>query len=175
MALFTHKSKKSVNLHKSTSVKRGFTLLETMLAVGLLVIVSLVVYQGFVSTMQLTKNTSLFEKSGNISAGVINNSLQNSNAAPSVTPSQGLFLQNSGTYAFQRVVSVTVYKAVTATNTNYGDPKYYENPTNTTNRSGFTFQGPLCPNDHTELKWYLRTDGSGTYSLFCPKGDYTVP
>lgn len=164
------------SLYRSpASGRRGFTLLETMLAVGILVILTLIVYQGFVSTMQLTKNTSLYEKSGNLSTGVINTSLQNANTAPSIAPSQGLYLDNSGTYSFERVVSVTVYKGVTSVNTNYGDPLYYENSSKSTNRSGFTFQAPLCPNDHTELKWYLRTDGSGTYSLFCPKGDHTEP
>ena len=45
--------------------KSGFTLLETLISVALLLILILIVDWGFVSTMKFSANTSAFEKAGN--------------------------------------------------------------------------------------------------------------
>ena len=44
---------------------RGFTLLETLLAVAILLILVGIVYQGIVSTMRFSANTAAFEKAAN--------------------------------------------------------------------------------------------------------------
>ena len=41
----------------------GFTLLEVIISVALLLIVSLFIYQGFMSTIQYSANTSAYEMS----------------------------------------------------------------------------------------------------------------
>ncbi len=64
--------------HKS---KRGFTLLETMLSVALLLIITLIVYQGFMSTLKLSTNTANFQKSANSANSTANEALAFPNTA----------------------------------------------------------------------------------------------
>ena len=49
--------------------KRGFTLLETMLSVALMLIVSLIVYEGFMTTLNYAGDTALAERVSNQNAG----------------------------------------------------------------------------------------------------------
>ena len=49
--------------------KRGFTLLETMLAVALLLIVTLIAYEGFMTTLNYAGDTALAERVSNVNAG----------------------------------------------------------------------------------------------------------
>ena len=51
------------------SSKRGFTLLETMLAVALLLIVTLISYEGFMTTLNYAGDTALAERVSNVNAG----------------------------------------------------------------------------------------------------------
>lgn len=57
-----------------THAKKGFTLLETLLSVALLLILTMIVYQGFVSTLKLAANTANYQKSadyGNTDANLV--------------------------------------------------------------------------------------------------------
>ena len=49
--------------------KRGFTFLETMLSVALMLIVSLIVYEGFMTTLNYAGDTALAERVSNQNAG----------------------------------------------------------------------------------------------------------
>ncbi len=55
--------------------KRGFTLLETLLSVALLLILSLIVYQGFMTTLKLSTNTLNYQKSANTANSGANTAL----------------------------------------------------------------------------------------------------
>ena len=74
----------TVKLRKKT----GFSLLETMLAVALLLIVSLIVYQGLASTIKVSGNTALYERTGKEAASDANTIL-NSTSVAGYTPSSG--------------------------------------------------------------------------------------
>lgn len=65
---------------KHTS-KRGFTLLETLLSVALLLIITLIVYQGFMSTLKLSTNTANYQKSANVANSSANEALASPNTA----------------------------------------------------------------------------------------------
>ena len=45
--------------HVNRASKRGFTLLETMLSVALMLIVSLIVYEGFMTTLNYAGDTGI--------------------------------------------------------------------------------------------------------------------
>jgi len=64
---------------------RGFTLIETLLAVAILLILVLVVEEGFVSTLHIASNTALFEKTGNIADSQANAVLSNTSSVTPVT------------------------------------------------------------------------------------------
>lgn len=71
-----------IGFSKSTAAlrstrRRGFTLIETLLAVALLLIVVLIVYQGLATTMLFAENTSLFEQTGNKADSDANTALSN--------------------------------------------------------------------------------------------------
>ena len=55
--------------HVKMASKRGFTLLETMLAVALLLIVTLISYEGFMTTLNYAGDTALAERVSNVNAG----------------------------------------------------------------------------------------------------------
>jgi len=61
--------------------KHGFTLLETLLSVALLLIITLIVYQGFMSTLKLSTNTANYQKSANAANSTANLALANPNTA----------------------------------------------------------------------------------------------
>jgi len=123
----------------TVSGKGGFTLIETMLAIGLLVILVLVVSQGFVSTMQLSNNTGLFEKSGDSVAGQINTKLASAVINPLAIPDKAIHLEVAG--SFSKNLGVYVYKVTGTPNTSYGAAAYRETGYDSTNRSGFYYCG----------------------------------
>ncbi len=73
----------SINRSESTlqRTKRGFTLLETLLSVALLLIITLIVYQGFMSTLKLSTNTANYQKSANSANSSANQALESPNTA----------------------------------------------------------------------------------------------
>lgn len=73
-------TKRQSRIGKRTT-KRGFTLLETLLSVALLLIITLIVYQGFMSTLKLSTNTANYQKSANNANSAANQALASPNTA----------------------------------------------------------------------------------------------
>ncbi|MEI8200058.1 MAG: prepilin-type N-terminal cleavage/methylation domain-containing protein [Eubacteriales bacterium] len=120
--------------------KRGFTLVETVIAIGMLLVIVIIIYQGFLSTIQLSTNTANFQKAGDLAAGSVNRKI----ATASITsPTPALQAIHLGSPSFNKNLGVFAFKATPSPNTNYGDEKYREvSPTpSTTSRSGFWYSG----------------------------------
>lgn len=112
-------TKRSIRI-RSTG-RQGFTLLETLLAVAILLVLTIVVYQGFVSTMHVAANTAMFEQTGNIANSQANAALSGSSA---LTPSVGKVLLHSTGVTFDLSVDVNAYSAEPAPAGNFGGQSY---------------------------------------------------
>lgn len=154
--------------------KRGFTLLETILAVAMLTILVVIIYQGFASTMQYSTNTARLEKSANDANSQIHLFFANAgSSAP--TPSAGLYIYSvTPSYTFSVVLPITVIAATPTTALNYGDVTYRESTTlAASNRHGFAFAARFCPtHPGVQLLWYK--DKEGNYGLFCPEDNAII-
>ena len=114
---------KSTDALRSTR-RRGFTLIETLLAVALLLIVVLIVYQGLATTMLFAENTSLFEQTGNIADSDANTVLS---GGGSLTPVPGgeVILRCTSGYTFSLTLFVNTYSATpTPPAAPFGSQKY---------------------------------------------------
>ena len=118
------------------SNKHGFTLIETLLAVGLLAILVVIMYQGFASTLQMSANTAKFEQAGNVAAGKANVTVAATTGNPLVPPVMGI---KFGTYGTK--LGICVFKITGVPSTNFGDSQFKETMYNSTNRSGFYYSG----------------------------------
>ena len=157
----------------SASGQRGFTLIETLLSVAILLVLSFVVYQGFMATIKYSWNTTRFEKSVVANAGTVNQQLAGSSSS-SATPDKGIYLTwTIGGSTEAKVIGAQRYAAVPAVNDiNVGDSSYLESTSlDSSHQYGFSYLPPRCPNDNNELLWY--TDGSHYY-LICPLGDTQI-
>ncbi|MBN1892370.1 MAG: prepilin-type N-terminal cleavage/methylation domain-containing protein [Clostridiales bacterium] len=70
----------------------GFTLLEIMIAVALMLIVTIVVYRGFMASLQYTSNTVQFEKAAQAGVEEVNYDHSSGNSAD--TNDKGLYLDD---------------------------------------------------------------------------------
>ena len=145
--------------------RRGFTLIETMLAVGILLILSLVIYQGFSATIKYSWNTTRFEKSLITNAGAVNQKLAGSTIG-TPTPSVGIYLSwnggaNSKVLGGQQYAITPLVGAI-----NLGDSSYQESTSlASTHQYGFSYLPKRCPTDGSEMTWYTK---GGHYWLVCP-------
>ena len=129
-----------VTVKHNAKGKQGFTLLETMLSIALLLVLTLIVYQGFVSTMQISTNSALYSKAGTTAAGTVYSQMATTVVDSSTTPTKAIHLQfSSTTYKNLGVIDFT---SAPITNTNFGDTAYQESTTlNSTKRHGFIYCG----------------------------------
>ncbi len=120
---------------------RGFTLLETMLSIALLLVLTLIIYQGFVSTMQISTNSALYSKSGMAASGNVYSQMATTVVGAATTPSAAIHLENKdGSY--KKNLGVIVCTSSPTTNTAYGDAAYRESTTlSSTKRHGFVYCG----------------------------------
>jgi len=127
-----------INAKKTNSRKHGFSLIETVIGMALLLIVIIIVYQGFVSTTQLSANTANYEAAGDIAAGMVNKKI--SNAATNPAPVYAIHLEIGG---YTKNLGVVVYKAISVADTSYGVTEFKEvSPAScSTNRIGFWYAG----------------------------------
>ena len=128
-----------VNLSKSlrrSYGQRGFTLVETMISLALLVIIVLIISQGFISTMQLSANTALFEKTGNAAAGQVNVKL--ASVAVPANPVAAIHLELG---SYKKNIGIISYDVTGTPNTNFGVDAYKETGFAATNRTGFYYCG----------------------------------
>jgi prepilin-type N-terminal cleavage/methylation domain-containing protein len=132
-------------IHKTTQSqrcrrKRGFTLLETMLSIALLLVLTLIIYQGFVYTMQLSTNSALYSKSGTVAAGNVYSQMATTVVSSTTVPSGAIHLQFSA--SSYKNLGVVGFVSAPSTSTNYGDASYRESTNlNSTNRHGFIYCG----------------------------------
>ena len=133
---------KSTNKHKSVS-KQGFTLLETMLSIALLLVLTLIIYQGFVSTIQISTNSALYSKSGAAASGNVYSQMANTAINSSTVAPGAIHLKNmGGSPVFEKNLGVVTFKSTPTTNTAFGDAAYRESTTlSSTNRHGFIYCG----------------------------------
>lgn len=129
--------------HKQGSSRNGFTLLETMIAVALMLIISSIVYKGFMSSMQYSGNTAMFEKTAQQADEDANLAFGAGNI-PGGTTDEGLYLADaSGTY--NQVIRVNTYDVKLTPSLPSGNPAYYEgSQTRATNRFAFHYVVRPC-------------------------------
>lgn len=155
------------------SCRRGFTLLETLISVALLLMITLFVYQGFMSTLQYSSNTAQFEKSAQEAASNVNYDISGADTAGAVSPDAGLYLTGSyGAGTFTKVLAVSTYDYSSTPVLYPGEPEYDESARHdAANRHGFAYAGRVCPvaSCGEELHWYM--DGGNVWA-FCPVCGY---
>jgi len=131
---------RKVTVKQNAKCKQGFTLLETMLSIALLLVLVLIVYQGFVSTMQISTNSALYSKTGAAAAGTVYSQMATTVVDSSTTPTKAIHLQFSATT--YKNLGVVDFISAPTTNTNFGDAAYRESTTlNSTKRHGFIYCG----------------------------------
>jgi len=121
---------------------RGFTLLETMIAVALMLIVSIIVYKGFMSSLQYTSNTVAFEKTSQVAVKNANSAFGAGNANGG-SSDEGLYLVGSGSYS--QVIRVNTYDVKLTPSLISGNPDYSETTqTAATHRFAFHYVVRPC-------------------------------
>lgn len=151
----------------SSRARGGFTLLETLIAVALLMIATIIVYRGFASTMQYSSNTAQFAKTAQAADKSIKLNLSAGDSLGAVSPDGALYL--SGNYegtSFAKVLPVKEYSASpTPSQVVVGDGEFTESNFVSVRRHGFAYSGRVCPTCHAApLQWYK--DGANYYA-FC--------
>ena len=144
------------------SSKRGFTLLETMLAVALLLIVSLISYEGFMTTLNYAGDTALADRVSNVNAGYVYKTMGASTASlHGGTSDKALMIKGPGYtgviqgHAFEESGGFSVFSSGSA----YTDDSNFSS---TTDRHGFTYVARAFVKDgHGILGYFAETDASG--------------
>ena len=134
----------------------GFTLLEVIISVALLLIVSLFIYQGFMSTIQYSANTSAYEKSAQSAKQIVQSKL--ALKAPEPEHKRGLFIESED--GSEIVLSVNSYSVKPNTSLVAGDINYSETSSlPATNRYSYSFIERACPTTGCTGKifWYEDT------------------
>lgn len=152
----------------SVRTHRGFTLLETLIAVALLMIATVIVYQGFASTLQYSSNTAQFAKSAQIADKSVKLGISAGDTMGAVSADGALYISgNYGAGIFSRVLPVKEFSSTPTPDVITGNVDYQESDYKSVNRHGFAYASRLCPwCKTTELQWYK--DGANYYA-FCSK------
>jgi prepilin-type N-terminal cleavage/methylation domain-containing protein len=142
---------------KSNRSKSGFTLLETLISVALLLIVSMFIYQGFMSTIQYSSSTAGYEKSGQAARRDIHANIGARDV--SATP-KGLYVDSPFD---DKVITISGYRHAYDASIADGVDDYEEAALSPASiRFGFSFQQRACPDPSCSgvLQWYRHTDDS---------------
>ena len=141
------------------SSKRGFTLLETMLAVALLLIVTLISYEGFMTTLNYAGDTALAERVSNVNAGNCYKTMgKATNGITGGESSTAIMIKGQDytgviqVHAFVEKSGMSIFSAGSA----YTDDANFSA---TTNRHGFTYVARTCPqhgDDHSKILGYFK-------------------
>ncbi|MDD4096367.1 MAG: prepilin-type N-terminal cleavage/methylation domain-containing protein [Oscillospiraceae bacterium] len=125
--------------------RRGFTLLEIVLAVALMLIITLIIYQGFMSTLQYSGNTAMFERTAQANNQSANAHI-GAGTANGGTSDEGIYLaNNSGTF-FQVIRVNTEDKTAVDPDWQYGEAAFNENAqSSATHRYSFHYVVRPCP------------------------------
>lgn len=154
------------------SSKRGFTLLETMLAVALLLIVTLISYEGFMTTLNYAGDTALAERVSNVNAGNCYKTMGQTTAGiTGGTADKALLIKGQGytgviqVHAFVENSGMSIFSAGSA----YTDDASFSA---TTNRHGFTYVARTCPqhgDDHSKILGYYKSKDSDGNEIIIAK------
>ena len=117
----------------SPKMRRGFTLVETMLALALLMIVAVIVSVGFMSAMKFSGDTTIYQGLANQNDGSANKILSRATPAPTGT-GQITFTYISG-YNGTTLAPMSVYLYPLNTTVSPDDP-------NSKNRHVFIYVSP---------------------------------
>lgn len=146
---------------------RGFTLLEIVLAVAMMVIVSLVVYQGFMSSLQYSYNTAQFEIAAQEAVKDVNSAFSAGNANGGVSD-EGVYISSG---AYKQVIRVNTFADGQTPVIIVGDPLFSEDtPADiaATNRHSFVYVNRPCPNPGCPgiINYYIEA-GTGNIIAKC--------
>ena len=174
---------------KYLSSKRGFTLLETMLSIAVLLIVTLIVYEGFMTTLNYSGDTALADRVGNDNAGEMylwmgsNNGSYSANSnAPCALLIRGN-LTGANADGSQPKITLVIGAssnsaaggnsafASSSINSAYGSGTVFSN---TTNRHAFTYSVRTCPECGKALDYYYVTE-SGATKMYAKCKDTDCP
>ena len=141
----------------SNRSQSGFTLLETLISVALLLIVSMFIYQGFMSTIQYSSSTAGYEKSGQAARRDIHANIGARDV--SATP-KGLYVDSPFD---DKVITISGYRHAYDASIADGVDDYEEAALSPASiRFGFSFQQRACPDPSCSgvLQLYRHTDDS---------------
>lgn len=142
--------------------KRGFTLLETMLAVALLLIVTLMAYEGFMATLNYAGDTALADRVSNVNAGEAYKKMgaATGNGYSSGSGSQAIMIEGP---SYKSVFQIESYSQTGGMSIFSAGSSLTDETTflNTTNRHGFNYLARECPTHHTPLGYFVETNDSG--------------
>ena len=152
--------------------KRGFTLLETMISVALLLIVTLIAYEGFMTTLNYAGDTALADRVSNQNAGNVYKEMGNATAYATINGGQtstGIMIKGTG---YKNVIQVRAIHKNTGLSvfSNGSSLTDDSNFSRTTNRSGFYYVARQCPQHKKNFKYYdcTKSDGSHYVEARCP-------
>ena len=162
--------------HVKMASKRGFTLLETMLSVALMLIVSLIVYEGFMTTLNYAGDTALAERVSNQNAGECYKTMgQETASLHAGSTSTAIMVSGTGykgvfqVHAFSQEGGMSIFSS----GSSFTDDTNF---LNTTNRHGFVYKARMCPQHSGVLGFYEETSGGNiVYVAKCtePSCTYT--
>ncbi len=171
-------------LHHSTdskgtrSSRKGFTLLETIIAVALMMIVTIIVYRGFMSSLQYSANTVEFERTAQAAVNDVNSAFSAGNSSGG-SSDEGLFVvTNSGSYS--QVLRVNTVTDSQNPDLIIGDTEFNEQGANSaaaTNRHGFFYVVRPCTQSGCTGSIRFYKNGTNIDAM-CDKCDtvyYTFP
>ncbi len=148
--------------HVKKASKRGFTLLETMLAVALMLIVTLIAYEGFMTTLNYAGDTALAERVSNENAGNCYKTMGEQTASLHAgSTTTAIMVSGSGykgvfqVYAFSQEGGMSVFSS----GSSFTDDANF---LNTTNRHGFVYKARMCPVHSGVLGFFETVVGGNT-------------
>ena len=144
------------------SSKRGFTLLETMLAVALLLIVTLMAYEGFMATLNYAGDTALADRVSNQNAGEAYKTMGAATGSgfSTGTGTQAIMIEGP---SYKSVFQIESYAhtggmSIFSQGSSLTDEASF---LSTTNRHGFNYLARECPTHNTPLGYFIEENDSG--------------
>lgn len=156
--------------------KRGFSLLETMLSVALMLIVSLIVYEGFMTTLNYAGDTALAERVSNQNAGTCYKKMgEETTSLHAGSTSTAIMVSGTG---YKGVFQVHAFTSgggmsIFSSGSSFTDDANF---LSTTNRHGFVYKARMCPSHSCILGFFEETSGGNiVYVAKCtePSCNYT--
>lgn len=160
-------------MKKIVKSKKGFTLLEVMLAVAILVITSTMIMHGYLSTLEYANNTSVYRSYGNANYSEMNDSLYSVAEGNSPLGARSTITLTSGTFNVD--LTYVLSGSSDASSINRYGTGYTENRPVSVSREAILYSQPQCPDCHRydtmRLEEYENPEGEIEYIWFCSDRD----